>query len=126
MRGYKILINDTVNISGGISAGSTAVMFSYNGGRFRLCFNSLNEAGTVVYKWYENDLMLGDKIRIIYSDDVVNSEPCNIVDYNDIESMRKLELEVYYTMKSELIEEGILNEDGQTKNSVGNKNRKGL
>lgn len=106
MKGFTLKKGGNI-ISGAIEEGITSIILSNKDGVFRLHFGSLDKTGMQACTWYASDLELGDTLQICYTDVVNTSEPQEVLDYNSLDH-DKVELDYYYRLKRELIEEGVL------------------
>ncbi len=109
MKGFT-LKKDNIIISGAIDEGITSIILTNKDGVFRLHFGRMDKTGMHSYTWYASDLELGDLLQICYTDIITISEPQVILDYSSLDH-DKLELDYYYRLKRELIEEGVLPND---------------
>ena len=108
MKGYQILINNSQRLTGGISAGSTMVLITFKDEQFRILFNSMDDTGKISYTWYTGNLTVGDEIKLKHQEISEAINPVQVVDYNNEDEINNMALDNYYSMREELINEGVL------------------
>lgn len=112
MKGFKLSLNEK-RLSGAIKEGITSVLITFNDGKFNLNFSSLNQANQS-YIWHKTDLKIGDLIDISFEENVDVSEAQEIIDHNiSKDESDKRTLDSYHKLRQELIQEGLLTDDGQ-------------
>lgn len=78
---------------------------------FNVFFNSLDATGMNSYTWFPSNLKVGAPIVVSLQEIKETSHSQSVTNYNDQVQLDKLELESYYKMRRELIEEGLINDD---------------
>jgi len=68
----------------------------------------MDGSGTMAYTWYMSDLTLGDKLSIFFKQIETISDPFRVIDYQDSALLEQMEVETYYKLQNELIEEGLI------------------
>jgi hypothetical protein len=110
MQGFTLRVNNKC-ISGAIDEGITGVIVTNKEGRYHVCFSSLDKSGMLSYTWYAADMEEGDCLNICFEDIISVSEAQETRDYNKSrKEFQKESLELYWKLKKELTEEGLINE----------------
>lgn len=108
MNGFKLKINKE-QVCGAIENGITSITVTNKEGKYRLHFGSLSSDGNTSYTWYASDLEMGDTLDIYFGDIIDSPIPVEIRNYDRPEQERQKEdLEIYYRLKQELIDEGLI------------------
>lgn len=72
----------------------------------------MDDIGKISDAWYTGNLTVSDEIKIKYQEISEAINPVQVVDYNNQEEINKMALDYYYSIRDELINEGILPKKG--------------
>ncbi|MBE6307763.1 MAG: hypothetical protein E7087_00425 [Bacteroidales bacterium] len=110
MNGFIIKAGEE-NIYAALKSGSFGIIISNKEGDFNISINGMDE-NALFYSWEHRKLNLNEVITIAFDtlDESVISTPTNIRDVNNTIQEQELELELYYKLKKELLDKGLISE----------------
>lgn len=107
MKGFELYLENH-KVVGAIEAGVTTITISLKENNCHVAFGSMDGSGMMAYTWYMSDLTLGDKLSIFFKQIETISDPFRVIDYQDSALLEQMEVETYYKLQNELIEEGLI------------------